>query len=208
MLARERRDEQIAEANAEGSLPGMIAAKFGLSRTAVDGILKTQEADPTREIRSAGTAHPIAALPIVSPRVAVRRSPTSDEIDARIKACRGRWPQVSGDRDELTVLARARRDQQITQMGANGKSTLEICDRFGLSAQTARRIISTWTPIAVGLPIDTTLGEPSGETRPTERATATASLSAVSSRVAEEDQDSPGHGCSGVDPRGAAYAAD
>ncbi|MET9263668.1 hypothetical protein [Amycolatopsis sp. NPDC004079] len=128
-------------------------------------------------------------------------SPTSAQVDARIAECKGRWAAVGGTRDELTMLARERRDRQIAQMTADNKGTKEIADHFGLSAHAVRRIVGEWAMITDGLPPITTTPEaagPSWETQPAARTDATPSSPAVSSRIVGQAHES----------RRTAYAAD
>ncbi|HEY3482852.1 MAG TPA: hypothetical protein VGL02_28540 [Streptomyces sp.] len=57
-----------------------------------------------------------------------------------MQECHGRWPQVSGDRDELTMLARQERNRLILTMTLKGKHPQTIAGRVGLGTDTVKRI--------------------------------------------------------------------
>ncbi|MET9263666.1 hypothetical protein [Amycolatopsis sp. NPDC004079] len=78
--------------------------------------------------------------------------PTDAEVDARIKECWGRWPQVSGDRDELTMLARARRNKLIGLWHAQGRSPQWIARKNGMAIDTVKRLIKAQDGLAAGRP--------------------------------------------------------
>ncbi|MET9263667.1 hypothetical protein [Amycolatopsis sp. NPDC004079] len=76
--------------------------------------------------------------------------PTSEQIEARIKECFGRWSQVCHSKDPVTVLAREVRDQRIVQMSNQGVGVGEISRRVGLGREGVTRVLKTRAALSSG----------------------------------------------------------
>ncbi|WP_143132527.1 hypothetical protein [Amycolatopsis rubida] len=126
VLAREVRDLRIVQMRNNGMDLSEIGRRFGLGRGGVFRALQ----------RTAGPSEAGSR-----PRDARCRVPTKSQVEARMRECKGRWVEVSGDQDELTVLARARRNELIATKEADGISQHSIAREFGLSLDTVKLIV-------------------------------------------------------------------
>ncbi|MET9263665.1 hypothetical protein [Amycolatopsis sp. NPDC004079] len=118
--ARALRDELIVNESASGASRKALSDQFGLSLDGVGRVVR-------RKIAARATAG--------------SETWTSADVDARLRECTGHWGELSGTRDPLTLLARARRDELIGAMGAEGENVGVIARRFGLGRDAVIRVL-------------------------------------------------------------------